>query len=253
MLALGEDFDSLPSGGGLGTVMAWKIKTDRSADQVRRFLQRHEPWRANIEFSNGVSTREFKTKEPWQNEPLRKIMEIEKALGAKAFRGKRVLDVGFNCGCNAIYLAQRRHADVTGIDVWERHKDVAETLAAMSGVSPSFLISSVEEFESPDEFDVILHLGTLYHLENPLRSVRKTTNSLKAGGHFVLATEIFIGGEELPLCEFRAAPYPSWVMSKRAIEMMLPCYGLENIKLIREVQRNETRGRAVYTARKSMA
>ena len=150
--------------------MAWQIETEWTVDATRAFLEKHRPWRANIEFPNGLKTTDFETMQPFQSNPLNKLRIIKRALGAELFRGARVLDIGFNCGYNSIALAQEDGAVVTGIDVEPRHKAVAESLAQTCGVRPEFLLESAEDFERQDEFDILLHLGTLYHLESPARS-----------------------------------------------------------------------------------
>jgi len=232
--------------------MPWKINTNESFDETNSFLKEFAPWRANIEFSNGATTTEHETIEPWQQDPLRKVRVIVEAIGEEVFQNARILDIGFNCGYTSIYLAEKYGAQVYAIDVVKRHREVASRLAKMVGVHPTFEIASADNFEPPHRFNVIMHLGTLYHLANPVRSLQICIDALETGGCFALATEYLktTTGVDETLCRFRVKPYPSWVMSKWAIENALSTLGLRDIREIGTTERSGDQGRIIYVAKK---
>ena len=176
----------------------WKID-GCDPEQARAFLTRHQPWRMEIDFGGVLNSKNYSKFEPFNGFPLRKLNKILAAIDAKGGLPPqpRALDIGFNNGYNALYLAQQRGARVTGIDVNVRHRVIATELAQMTGLAPEFLLQSAEEFERPATYDLVLHLGTLYHLPNPVLSMERAIKSLKKGGWLALETIRYLAD---PLC-----------------------------------------------------
>jgi SAM-dependent methyltransferase len=83
------------------------------------------------------------------------------------------------------------HTCCTGIDIVPRHIEISRFLSEIAGVNAEFLIASAETFSRPEEFDVILHFGTLYHLPNPVLSLRTTFDNLRSGGYLALETQVY--------------------------------------------------------------
>ncbi|HIA01232.1 MAG TPA: hypothetical protein EYN66_04885 [Myxococcales bacterium] len=90
------------------------INTDVSASDMAPMLEKRQPWRHEISFSNGLKTTDFETTTPFTKEPLNKIRALEKHLPWKELAGGRALDIGFNAGYNSVYLAQTYDMKVTG-------------------------------------------------------------------------------------------------------------------------------------------
>jgi tRNA (mo5U34)-methyltransferase len=89
--------------------------------------------------------------------------------------GKRVLDVGCNCGGFSVESARLGAAYVLGIDVVDRYLKQAEFLkGALDLPALEFRRLPVEEVAeaSTGRFDITLCLGLLYHLESPVAAMR---------------------------------------------------------------------------------
>jgi SAM-dependent methyltransferase len=94
------------------------------------------------------------------------------SLNGGNLNGLRVLDVGCNCGGFSFLAAELGATEVVGIDVREAHIRQANALKAELGMkNVRFEVSSVEEFAHSNPkngFDVVLLLGILYHLSDPI-------------------------------------------------------------------------------------
>ena len=233
------------------------IETDVSADEMRPMLEKWQPWRHDIAFTNGLKTTDFETTTPFTNDPLNKVRALEAHIPMEDLRGGYALDIGFNAGYNSIYLAQTYGMSVTGIDVWTRHQDVATYFASnLKQGSCEFLIDDATTFSRPDSFNLILHFGTLYHLPNPLLSLENTVKNLKSGGWLGLETTCY-NGEDGSLCKFvrgfNGDVTNYWALSKPVLEEMLEVYGMTDIVLAIESDMPIFKGemsRVLYVARK---
>jgi SAM-dependent methyltransferase len=90
--------------------------------------------------------------------------------------GKRVLDVGCNCGGFSVQAARDGAEHVLGVDVVDRYIDQANFIKrALELDQLEFRRLSIEELDPDDvgSFDVTLNFGLLFHLENPVLSMRK--------------------------------------------------------------------------------
>jgi len=234
----------------------WTISTGLPESEIKAFLQRFAPWRIDINFPGGIRASQFGTAQPFTEAVFRKIRTIEPHLPASVLGGA-VLDIGFNCGYNSIYLAANHGAKCLGIDVVPRHKEVATWLAAAAKVDAGFVLDSAETYSRPDSFDLILHLGTLYHLPNPLLSLKNSAGNLRRGGWLALETTAYIGSEDGNLNRFvwgfNGDKTNFWALSKPTLEACLGIYGMTNVKLIFESHPKIYKGdmsRVMYLAQK---
>ena len=99
----------------------------------------------------------------------------------------KLLGVGCCADYNSIHAAVKYGVRCTGIDVVPRHIEASRFLSEIAGVNAEFLITSAETFSRSEEFDVVLHFGTLYHLPNPVLSLRASFDNLRPGGYLVTA------------------------------------------------------------------
>lgn len=153
------------------------IRTDLKRHELLDQLRQWEPWRHEIHFSNGVKTSDLKTTEPFAKYPS-KWWQFEPLIPTEAIRGGKALDIGFNRGYHSILLRSKYDMEVTGIDVVERHRQVAEflrDLARLDGIS--FEMGDATFYRRPEYYDLILHLGTLYHLRHPFLSLENAAQA----------------------------------------------------------------------------
>jgi SAM-dependent methyltransferase len=233
----------------------WNVQTDAPESEIRAFLDEYSPWRVLVRFNGRISSEEFSTFEPFNRRPLKKILTVAKHLPPAALGGS-VLDVGFNCGYNSIYLSQKYGARTVGVEISPRHQKAASRLAAMCGVNAEFHVGSAETFVREGAFDLVLHFGTLYHLLNPMLALESAARNLKRGGWLALETTAYTGGtdqnESLWIHGFNGDFSNFWTLSKTTIEQMLGILGFADIKLVVETSPPIYRGRmsrVMYIAR----
>ena len=134
-------------------------------------LNKLAPFHHDIEISPGV----------WTSDSTRRVRNGEQfffpsllAMNGGSLKGKRVLDVGCNCGGFSLRCAQLG-ADVLGVDSRKEHIVQANALAgAMNLPNARFELLNLEEDEIPEaDFDITLLFGIAYHLSNPLGILEK--------------------------------------------------------------------------------
>jgi 2-polyprenyl-3-methyl-5-hydroxy-6-metoxy-1,4-benzoquinol methylase len=167
------------------------LHTTLAPEALKEKLQRWEPWLARFDFDNGVSTRDCAKLTPFNERPLDKVALFASAVPFAELAGGRLLDIGSNAGHNSIHAAVKYRFSTIGIDIKSRHIEVSRFLAGLAAASCEFELASAETFSRPREFDVVLHFGTLYHLPNPLLSLRQSLENLKPGGYLALETQVY--------------------------------------------------------------
>jgi len=137
------------------------------------------PWtHADFELGDGVRV---KSSHPAHLTRIRRMRAV--VLGflaesdiARTANEKTLLDVGCNAGYFSIELQKAFHFDrVLGIDPRERNIRKARFIASQLGLDTelSFQTGDIlsESVRELGEFDVVLFLGVLYHLDDPLRAL----------------------------------------------------------------------------------
>jgi tRNA (mo5U34)-methyltransferase len=120
-----------------------------------------------------------------------------------AFRDRLQLRTALDAGCGVGYfsgLLQQMGFEVSAFD--GRQDNVEEARRRHPGVR--FFVADIDELkvEKLGTFDLVLCFGLLYHLENPLRAVRR----LHAVTGKVLLIESVCGPEQAPLFYMRDEP-----------------------------------------------
>ncbi len=214
------------------------IKTETPRDILIQQLTKHEPWRIGVSFSNGVNTADLKIMQPFSKIPLNKLRMIAEHGGEDALMNKRVLDIGSNIGYNAIILSRDFGCNVTGLEYDLRNIEKAEMIADMCGVSVDFILGDAGTYCQPDEFDLILHLGTLYHLPDPVGALKCSAMSLKSGGQIYIESAVYEGEDDYA-CRFihgYGNDYTNyWALSPKVISEILEQYGLTKVTKFRKV------------------
>lgn len=234
----------------------FRVETTLDARAVEDRLRPLAPWRVKVAFSNGFDTGRLETMEPWNREPLGKLAMILEHAGEAVFKDARVLDIGCNAGYNTITLMQKFGCDVVGIDNNRRNLEKLNALAGIAGVAPNASVRDAHDYDF-DPFDVILHLGTLYHLQDPIAAMRAAARNLKPGGRLYLETVVYDGDDPLAckfIYGFGGDHTNFWALSEDTIGLILKDAGLSQVETVRVVQIKRYEGtglnRTLFCARK---
>ena len=227
------------------------LRTSLPPEKLRDRLKNWEPWRIRVDFSNGVSTKDFKRLTPFNEHPLNKFSVVEAAIPFAELSGGKLLDIGCNAGYNSIHAAAKYGVSSTGVDVVPRHIEVSRFFSELAGVDAKFHIGSAESFSRPKEFNVVLHFGTLYHLPNPVLSLQVTFNNLRPGGHLALETQVYDHPEDPNICYFMYMQNSDrtnfWALSTSVLTKCLELLGFREIRQLLKVV--PTKGLAEHMSR----
>jgi 2-polyprenyl-3-methyl-5-hydroxy-6-metoxy-1,4-benzoquinol methylase len=214
------------------------LHTSLAPEALKEKLRRWEPWSHRLDFDNGVSTLDCARRTPFNESPLKKFAHAASAIPFTELAGGRLLDIGCNAGYNSIHAALKYQFSTTGVDTSVRHIEVARFLAALAGAPSEFELANAETFTRPGEFDVVLHLGTLYHLPNPLLSLRRTFENLKPGGYLAVETQVYDHPEDPNISYFMHGqnndPTNFWALSTPVLKKNLELIGFVNIQEVKK-------------------
>lgn len=93
-----------------------------------------------------------------------------------SLRGKRVLDVACNCGGFSVEAAKRESEYVLGIDVVEHYIEQGNFIKRALGLGQvEFKVMNIDSLteSAVGLFDVTFCFGILYHLENPVFTMKR--------------------------------------------------------------------------------
>jgi SAM-dependent methyltransferase len=120
------------------------------------------------------------------------------------FKGKYVFDIGCWTGGTTLLLATLADR-VCAIEEVKKYAETVSFLSESFGISDTVSVKPLSIYECNtdefyDQFDIVYFPGVIYHLSDPLLSLRILYNSLKVGG-FILVESAGIQVEE-PYCRF---------------------------------------------------
>ena len=99
---------------------------------------------------------------------------LARLLGDELAR-TRVLDIGCNSGWFSFDLADRGVQRVDGVDLRARNVEQAQFLADYFGLDNThFEVADANRFDAGRTWDVVMNLGVLYHVTDPLRFLQRT-------------------------------------------------------------------------------
>jgi tRNA (mo5U34)-methyltransferase len=144
-------------------------------------------------------------------------------------RGMRVLDLGTRDGFFAFEL-ERRGAEVVAVDYMAMSDSGFAVAAELLGSRVTYLQRNLYELTAAElgTFDIVLFLGLLYHLPDPLGALRVVRNLTRQ--RMYLETLVLDFGremDELPMMRFFAGsswagdPTNYWGPNVRCVEEML--------------------------------
>ena len=148
-----------------------------SDDYIRERIPKYK-WFVDVNFGDGIVAKSTS----WPDAPLHSphvgISKFEFIIRRNLpdFQGKRILDIGCNCGLIAVHLARNGAAEVVGIDhenTWPLWQEQAAFVKAAlewrcrTSYNVSFRNVNVRDLPGQDlgRFDIVLALNSLYYLE----------------------------------------------------------------------------------------
>jgi tRNA (mo5U34)-methyltransferase len=156
--------------------------------EIRDEVNRLAPFHHNVELPYGLSTHIPElSRRPLEVTRLSNLVKhafpalIEVCGGS--LRGKRVLDVACNCGGFSVQAAKLNSEYVLGIDVVDHYIEQAVFLKCALGLeNTEFEVMDIDNLDESTvgKFDVTFCFGILYHLENPIRVMRKLASITKS-------------------------------------------------------------------------
>ena len=170
-----------------------------SSEGILEEFAKYDAWHYAYQFEGGLSPALSPyQKQGWAGDidrPLRRFRHfmphLVKAAGG-SLRGKRVLDIACNSGFWSFQCALMG-AEVIGFDA--RPELIAQANLVKSVVGSQNLHFQVLDFWDMSaatlggDFDIVLNLGILYHLSNPLPALQRTF--AMAREHVLLDTEVY--------------------------------------------------------------
>lgn len=170
------------------------------SEEIASLVKEVKFWYHQIELAPGMIT-------PGRNHSSR-VLENLDALGLpKDAQTLRVLDIGCRDGYFSFEM-ERRGADVIGIDYAPPDTTGFPTAAKILGSKVPYIVDNVYDLtpETYGVFDVVLFLGVIYHLRNPLLALDKIRKLMKPGGllfvESILSTDETIKNLDIPLWRF---------------------------------------------------
>lgn len=168
-----------------------------SDEEIRKEFARYNFWHYAYEFEGGLSfparhnNPGLDTDVPGRHlQRFRHFMPYLVAACGGSLEGKRILDVACNSGFWSLQCALRG-ADVVGFDARAELIEQARLLTRITGASGvefrllDYWRMSAEMLGS---FDVVLNLGFLYHVPNPVEALERTKRMARE--HILLDTAV---------------------------------------------------------------
>ncbi len=163
-------------------------------------------------------------------------------------QGKRILDVGTMDGVYA-YECEKRGAEVVAIDNLNRMQRPDEIALSvqwnLAFETAKEILDSKVKFLNIDahdlnpfiigKFDIVLYLGILYHLENPIKALKAAASVCR--GEIIIETECLWKYFNMPVLQYCQGRYNSdptnwFIPNKTALFSMLLDAGFKGLQLL---------------------
>jgi len=192
--------------------------------KIREYLKKRTYWYHKIRLAPDIVTPGFNLEPLWD--------QVRRVRGRIDYRGKAVLDIASFDGMFAFEAEQLGASRVIATDCLYRSFDnflfCREVLGAKAmpyfNVSPYNLVERLDVYreeryeEAPEDrrFDVVQHLGLLYHLRDPLLSLSQARSMLKPGGALLIETDVVLERQE-PFMLFNGLPHATRVRDNYSV------------------------------------
>jgi 2-polyprenyl-3-methyl-5-hydroxy-6-metoxy-1,4-benzoquinol methylase len=153
---------------------------DLSPDELAKQVEALGPWYVPFKLGHDVGTINFDlavAQRNVENYLYRRDLicqTVAEVLGDD-LASTTVLDIGCNSGFFSLDLAARGAKHVDGVDLRDENIQRAKFVAEHFGFdNAEFRVSDADALAAGGQWDVILNLGVLYHVVNPLQFIRQT-------------------------------------------------------------------------------
>jgi len=170
--------------------------------EIELSVNKYHDWFYNFEFVNGAST---KNPDPKTNGIHTTRAGIIFPFLDEFYKGRwqqiDCLDIACNQGWFSSQIAIRGAHQVTGIDIRESHIKMANTIKDLTNLTNlTFKVQDFLEIDTAanEKADLVLFLGILYHLDNPLQAIRKIRSLTK--NLCIIETQVAKSNPELECC-----------------------------------------------------
>lgn len=194
----------------------------------------------NAKVENSASAKERLFSGHYEYWRAKRIVAIVEEYGEGWFKGKKILELG--CGYGDIgYVLSTLGAEVVYAEGRKEHCDYLRERFSDSRV---YQVNLENEwpFAKDEKFDMILHLGLLYHLQDYHFSLKKCSEHTD---NLVLETEVCDSDEDFVLrIEENKDQYDQSLIAAGSrpsalhVENILSAYGYKNITRIRDARCN---------------
>lgn len=201
-----------------------------STKEARAAVDDVERWYHRIEVAPGVVT-------PGEHDSPYVLERIDMPEDCT---GMRVLDIGARDGFFSFEAERRGARHVVGLDFFPPEDTGFFTAKRLLDSQVQFVSGNVYQLapETHGEFELVLFLGVLYHLRNPLLALDRIRSICR--GRLVLETEVLPDESDEPLARFhpgdtlRGDGTNYWTPNLAGLRAMLEaaCFDVERLELI---------------------
>lgn len=125
----------------------------------------------------------------WRDVRIRKII---KELGEDFFRGKSLLELGCGYGHIGKYFIDNFDCDVTFAEGRIDHVNLLKKETSYEVIC----LNQEKEYTLDKKYDIIIHWGVLYHLDNWKQDLKCAISHLNSNGYLFLETEVCDSDDE---------------------------------------------------------
>ena len=222
---------------------SWRIDTALDPAALRAVLDPYRPFRIEVNFSSGFSTREFGDAVRYINaEPLARLHYFESHVAIDEH--SRVLDIGCNLGYYCDYFIKRGVKAAVGIDFNPRLIAAATLLRGIAGIGEANYVLVHGDFGEPcirqlvaqyGRYDLILMLGTVINAVPSFAGALLALPALLRPGGAVVFDYTALAASE-PICRFHRGgegfpddPNHIWTYSEAFLDGFLASIGIEKV------------------------